>query len=407
MRVSPLSLRLASSKAGRGGCGRIVQSARFSTSACRSLRRVCTTSPSSSRCSPCPIAIRRRLSWPSSTRRCWIASLIASASSFVLVTSATRVRSFAHRKYASTITSRACTCVRHPVDQAALVELRGDGDARLLGCRFPHPQRQRRVVGVAEPVHGGEFDDGGRAAGHARHRSGVADGHRLQVVTDHRDPRAGLRREHGERVRGVQVDHAGLIDDDPIPRREREPARPRRTMRPVRGSISPGRSRVQTSAPASSLPHRQPWSASSACRLDAVAADLPSRDRRGLLRRRDHDQPPTLLGESSCSRPAASWSSPPRRDRSPTPSRSVPAIAAAACDLAARPAPRRRAARSWRSSRSVSASTASPARVRLSNRVASSTFSAAVADAMYALTCAGRSALIRQQVDASARVPVR
>ena len=63
----------------------------------------------------------------------------------------------------------------------------------------------------------------------------------------------------------------GLVDDDAIAGDAARTDAARRRRGRCAGRSRPRASRVQTSAPASSLPHRHPWSASSACRLDAVA----------------------------------------------------------------------------------------------------------------------------------------
>ena len=91
-----------------------------------------------------------------------------------------------------------------------------------------HPEAEVGVVGVGEPVHRLEGDDGGRV----RARDGVvedaaaADGGELVAVTDERDAGAGLVGDGEERAGGVLVEHSGLVDEQQVT----EPAavRPRR-----------------------------------------------------------------------------------------------------------------------------------------------------------------------------------
>ncbi|CAI9394017.1 hypothetical protein MICABA_02647 [Microbacterium sp. T2.11-28] len=172
---------------------------------------------------------------------------------------------------------------------------------------------------------------------------------------------------------------------------------------PVSGSGSPASRRRQFSAPASSRPHRQPWSCRRACRLDVVAPSsrlaTPAAFRVGAttIIRRPSARSAAFVNRSTDVFPAPAGPITATR-------RSVPAIAAAASTCVAStllpwPTTDRSAKKIVRESHGA------PRHVRRRYCSSRHVFSVTVAVAIRALMCGGRwgSAASRSTVQSSAR----
>lgn len=106
----------------------------------------------------------------------------------------------------------------HAIDVTVFGKLGRNHHRMLAITGIPEPQRERRVVGIAEPVHRVELDRSVRVPDRRTHRARMSDRQRLTRVTHKRQPDTVLDRKLHEDVRCLQVDHAGFVDDDPIAR---------------------------------------------------------------------------------------------------------------------------------------------------------------------------------------------
>lgn len=88
-----------------------------------------------------------------------------------------------------------------PVHVTMFGKLARNHHRTLSITRIPEPQCERRVVGVAEPVHRVELDSRVRVPDRRTHRSPVSDRQRLMRVTHGRQPDALLDRELHKDVR--------------------------------------------------------------------------------------------------------------------------------------------------------------------------------------------------------------
>lgn len=105
-----------------------------------------------------------------------------------------------------------------PVDVTVFGELARNHQHALPATLIPEPLRERRVVGIAEPVHRVELDCRVRVPDRGTHRTRMSDRDRLMRVTHERQPDTVLDRELDKEVRRLQVDHARFVDDHPITR---------------------------------------------------------------------------------------------------------------------------------------------------------------------------------------------
>ncbi len=105
-----------------------------------------------------------------------------------------------------------------PVDVTMFGKLARNHQRTLAITRIPEPQRERRVVGIAEPVHRVELDRSVRVPDRRTHRARMSDRQRLMRVAHEGQPDALLDCELHEDIRRLQVDHAGFVNDDPITR---------------------------------------------------------------------------------------------------------------------------------------------------------------------------------------------
>ena len=142
-----------------------------------------------------------------------------------------------------------------PVDLTAFDKLARNHQRSLAVTRIPEPQRERRVVGIAEPVHRIELDRSVRVPDRGIHRTRMSDWQRLVRVTHERQPDTLLDRELDEDARRLQVNHAGFVDDDAIARTEHVVGGS--AVCGARAGINPPtRSLVHTLPPALLVPHR-------------------------------------------------------------------------------------------------------------------------------------------------------
>ncbi len=197
---------------------RTIHCARFSTPVTLSLRRVCTVSPTRRRCSPHP---------PRGPTGLKLA--LVDAPLLDRVVNGIRLSVGAgHQRHAFAARVPFEVGVDHPLtggvtvvdphDMAALGELARDRQRSFAIARFTEPQRECRVLRLAEPVNGIELHGRVRIPDRRSHRPRVPDRERLVRVTDERDSHALLERELDENVRRLQAAHAGLVDHDPMPR---------------------------------------------------------------------------------------------------------------------------------------------------------------------------------------------
>ena len=153
-----------------------------------------------------------------------------------------------------------------------------------------HPQGERGVVGVGEPVHLLQRHDRGRVGP----REGVvqdaaaSDRWKLVPVADERDPRPGLVGDRQERAGGVLVQHPRLVDQQQVP--GSQPG-----GRVGCGVGAPGPVPVVVPAPAVLVD--QPGG------RVPVGAGLRGGDLGRLQRRRHHQQPMSLPRQHGLRRP--------------------------------------------------------------------------------------------------------
>ena len=139
--------------------------------------------------------------------------------------------------------------VINPRNMPALRQFTSDRQRALSISRIAQPQRERRVLGIAEPMHRIELNRGIRVSDRGTHRTGMSDRQRLARVPDESEADPLLDRKFGECVHRLQIDHARFIDHDPIARTQHVPVGPP-YVTPAPGSTSPTHSRVHTIAPA-------------------------------------------------------------------------------------------------------------------------------------------------------------
>ena len=97
---------------------------------------------------------------------------------------------------------------------------------RVLGIvGMPQLEREGRVLGIRKSVHRVQLDRGASVPDGGSHGTHVSDGEGLIRVADHGDADTALVGEFCERVRDLQVDHAGLVDDNAVPRAQDEARR--------------------------------------------------------------------------------------------------------------------------------------------------------------------------------------
>jgi hypothetical protein len=113
-----------------------------------------------------------------------------------------------------------------PVDVTAFGKLARNHQRPLAITRIPEPQRERRVAGIAEPVHRVELNRSVRVPDRRIHAPRMSDRQRLMRVTHEGQPDTLLDRELDEDVRRLQVNHPGLVDDDSVARTQHVLRRP-------------------------------------------------------------------------------------------------------------------------------------------------------------------------------------
>lgn len=98
----------------------------------------------------------------------------------------------------------------NPVDVTVFGELARNHQRTFAITRIPEPQRERRVVGIAEPVHRVELYRSVRVPDRSAHRARMPDRQRLVRVTHERQPDTPLDRELDEDVRRARVNPCQL-----------------------------------------------------------------------------------------------------------------------------------------------------------------------------------------------------
>lgn len=73
-----------------------------------------------------------------------------------------------------------------PVDVTVFGKLARNHQRTLAITRIPEPQRERRVIGIAQPVHRVELDRSVRVPDGRTHRTRMSDRQRLMRVTHER-----------------------------------------------------------------------------------------------------------------------------------------------------------------------------------------------------------------------------
>jgi hypothetical protein len=136
-----------------------------------------------------------------------MASLIASASALVADTSVTRLPRVPLEVRVDHAPTRRFVMI-DPVDVTGFGQLARNNQRTLAIPRIPQPQRERRVPGVAEPVHRVELDCGVRLPDRRTHRARMPDRKCLMCVTHEGQRDTLLDRELDDDVRCLQVDQA-------------------------------------------------------------------------------------------------------------------------------------------------------------------------------------------------------
>lgn len=109
-----------------------------------------------------------------------------------------------------------CVVMFDPVDVTLFGKLSRNDQRTLAITRIAEPQCERRLGGIAEPVHRVELDRSVRVPDRRTHRTSMSDRQRLVRVAHEGQADALLDRELDEDVRRLKVNHSGFVDDDPI-----------------------------------------------------------------------------------------------------------------------------------------------------------------------------------------------